>query len=175
MRRERQLMTGAHNCAHVGLKHEESAVATVEQALAEAERFQTPISIILCDVDHLEVIRAIHGRAAADSLLLQLFVRVCEFMPVEDVIWESERADLLLIARNHSYIDAYNLAETLREAAASELFHVAQQPIMVTVSLGSRSILPDSNTMADDILDLVEEQLELSKERGPNAVAPTIN
>tara|TARA_B100000674_G_scaffold471483_1_gene460329 strand:- start:971 stop:1498 length:528 start_codon:yes stop_codon:yes gene_type:complete len=175
MRKERQLMTGAHSCAHVGLKHEEGAIAAVEQALSEAERLRMPISVILCDVDHLEVINAIHGRAAGDSLLLQLFIRVCEFIPVEDVIWESERADLLIIARNHSYIDAYNLAETVRESVASELFHVAQQPIMVTVSLGSRSIIPDPDTKADDILGLVEEQLELSKQRGPNAVVPTVN
>ena len=175
MRKERDLIADSHPSGGIALKHEDSAIMAVEQALQEAERMNTSLSLILCDVDHLEAINAIHGRAAGDALLLQLFVRVCEFVPVEDVVWESERADLVIIARNHSYADAYHLAETIRQSVSSELFHVAQQPLMVTVSLGSRSVVPDRWTTAEEVLGITEDQLELSKRLGPNAIAPTIN
>ena len=175
MRKERDFAGDAHPCALHDMKHEEAATSAVTQVIEEARCTGSAFSIILCDIDHLEAVNAIHGRAAGDALLLQLFVRICEYVPVEDVIWESERADLVIIARNYTTSESYHLAETIRLRIANELFLVAQQPIMVTVSLGTRTFVPDPLTTAEEVLSSSEDQLEIGKRVGPNSIAPTIN
>ena len=175
MRKNRDLFSESSSSAFLDLKYEEVANLAVSQALADARRNGELLSLILCDIDHLEAINAIHGRATGDALLLQLFVRICDFVPVEDVVWESERSDLVIIARNHSYAETYHLAENIRQSVSSGLFHVANKPIMITVSLGAKSVMPDPLTTAEEVLGLAEDQLEISKRLGPDAIAPVIN
>jgi diguanylate cyclase (GGDEF)-like protein len=175
MRKNRDPFTETAPSVFTDFKYEEAATSAVDQALGHARHAGELMSVILCDLDHLEAINAIHGRASGDALLLQVFVRVCELVPVEDVIWESERADLVILARNHACVEAYHLAENIRQRIAEQLFQVAQKQVMLTVSLGIRTSVPDSLVTADELLSLAEDQLELGKRNGPNAIAPTIN
>jgi diguanylate cyclase (GGDEF)-like protein len=147
----------------------------VDQALDRAERDETPLSVILCDIDHLVAVNLVHGREAGDSLLLQLFVRVCEFVPVEDVIWESNRTDLVIVARQHSLAEAYGLAQKIQHMVSEQMFWVAQKSIMVTVTLGLATHIPGSGRTTAELMATAEELLVDGKARGPNTLWPIVN
>ena len=175
MPKERDLLPDVRKDTFDHFEDESVAVHAIEQVTAQARRTNAMFSLILCDIDHFTSINALYGRAAGDSLLLQLFVRICDLVPVEDVIWESARADLLVVARNCDSAQAYNLAQAIRHRVADRLFQVGHHPVMMTVSLGTQTFLPTTEVSASVLLDLVEEQLEAGKESGPDTVSPTIN
>jgi diguanylate cyclase (GGDEF)-like protein len=147
----------------------------LREARGESDPDKAATSVILCDVDHLGAVNAVHGREAGDSLVLQLFVDVCQLVPVEDILWESERADLVIIARRTSSAAAYDLAEKIRNKVAQKLYWVAQKSIMVTVSMGYSTEGPDYRRGAGALLKTAEDRLEVSKSQGPSGLFPVIN
>ncbi len=94
------------------LKLDEALAAEI----ARAERFHTPFSLILFDIDHFKVINDSHGHPVGDQVLVELAQLVSSRIRVVDVLARWGGEEFIVLARGTTGSMARHLAEQLRQA-----------------------------------------------------------
>jgi diguanylate cyclase (GGDEF)-like protein len=108
----------------------------LESELAYARRHDTPVSLLLLDLDHFKKINDDHGHRAGDFVLSH-FVRVIETaVRTEDVVARYGGEEFAVLCRDTDADQASILAERLRTVTQSRAFEHESQVIPVTVSIG---------------------------------------
>ncbi len=136
-------------------------------------RESQPLSLVICDVDHFKHYNDTYGHLAGDDCLRSL-AQAMKF---------ALRRPADLVARYGGEEFAAILPNTEREGAAcvAEGIRVAVQDLaiahaevstsdVVTVSLGTATLIPDSHTPAENLIHLADRALYEAKARGRNCV-----
>jgi diguanylate cyclase (GGDEF)-like protein len=108
----------------------------LEAELAYARRHDTPVSLLLLDLDHFKRINDEHGHRAGDGVLGH-FVRLLErAVRTEDVVARYGGEEFAVLCRDTDDTQASILAERLRAMTAFEPVAHESEKIPVTVSIG---------------------------------------
>jgi diguanylate cyclase (GGDEF)-like protein len=152
----------------------------LEQVWQEQKDLQTPLSIILGDLDHFKLFNSTRGHLAGDTCL-QLVARVLE----ESVIhphsaiarYGGEEFAILL---PHTFLEgAMETAEIIRDrikalAIAHDQTQISGLPDeMLTISIGVATLIPDRQTASEILVDLAERALYQAKRLGRDRVETT--
>ena len=150
-------LTGAFNRRHF--------LQMLEAELHRAERYGTPFSLIMLDVDHFKRVNDTFGHEVGDRVLQELVKLIWGRIRNSDILarWGGEEFMLLLI--NTSLDAARNLATTLRE----ELRGCAIGGVgRVTASLGVTCHQPGDSS--DTLLIRVDQLMYQAKEAGRDRI-----
>jgi diguanylate cyclase (GGDEF)-like protein len=143
----------------------------LELEVARSQRFSTPLSILMVDIDHFKRLNDIAGHRAGDEALRQ----VCDVLRFRvrkvDTLARYGGEEFMLVLPNVSKADAYEVAEKLRRAVseAPQLAVPTQPGGHITVSIGVASIPVDATTQ-DNMVDCADAALYASKRGGRNRV-----
>ena len=147
-----------------------------DQALASemtrAERYKSPLSLVLFDVDHFKQVNDSHGHQIGDKVLTQLSRFVPNLIRSNDLLarWGGEEFVILLPGCEGSM--AFQAAEKLRSAIAQVVF---EEVGPVTCSFGVGQYVPGEPVTA--FLARADDALYRAKVSGRNQVvlgtAPT--
>jgi diguanylate cyclase (GGDEF)-like protein len=124
----RDPLTGLHNRRHLDER--------LRAELAFALRHETPLSVLIIDVDHFKKINDTLGHVAGDTALKGLGDRLHRSVRAEDVVARYGGEEFAVIARGIKAAGALLLAERIRETVARTRVPYLAESIGFTVSIG---------------------------------------
>jgi diguanylate cyclase (GGDEF)-like protein len=154
-------LTGLHNRRHLD--------ARLRAELAFAARHETPLSVLIIDVDHFKKINDTMGHGAGDAALKALAERLQKSVRTEDVVARYGGEEFAVIARGIKAAGALLLAERMRETVARLRVSYETYTIAFTVSIGVATM--DQNrrfATVDALLKSADEALYAAKNSGRN-------
>jgi diguanylate cyclase (GGDEF)-like protein len=143
----------------------------LEMEVARAQRFGTPVSILMVDIDHFKKLNDAAGHRAGDEALRN----VCDVLRARvrkvDTLARYGGEEFMLVLSNVSKADAFEVAEKLRRAVveAPQLAAPTQPGGHITISIGV-ACLPIDSTSQDSLVDCADAALYASKRSGRNRV-----
>ncbi len=134
-----------------------------------ARRHDTPLSLVIFDLDHFKRINDTYGHVAGDHVLIDIADQVHGILRAEDVFARYGGEEFVIILRGIPLNDAGVLAERIRALVEQHAFMSGEQRLPVSVSVGVAAY----DAKLEDPLALVEaadSALYAAKEAGRNRV-----
>jgi diguanylate cyclase (GGDEF)-like protein len=146
------------------------------RAVAQAERYQHPLSVLLVDVDHFKTINDTHSHMVGDRVLRLVAETLQEHARAADTVCRYGGDEFVVILSSADAASAGAFAERfrrrLRERARVALPEFGGSDLTVTV--GVATFLEDHTARTqEDLLRLADSRLYVGKRAGRNRVVWT--
>jgi len=146
-----------------------------ERLLAEvtrSERYETPLAVVLCDIDEFKAANDTHGHAFGD-LVLQRFADVLrETLREIDVSSRWGGEEFLIVLPGTTLPGAVEAAERIRTGFAALELGGGDATARMTASFGVAGFVPGLD--APDLVRAADEALYEAKRRGKNRVRSAV-
>lgn len=140
-----------------------------DNALARAERYGRPLSVILTDIDHFKSVNDTYGHPVGDRVL-KVVARVLEQGARKtDVVARYGGEEFAILLDETDTEGAVQIAERIREAVQAKEFHTEHGRFSCTLSLGVSTFPHDAQTKAD-LIEGADQALYKAKGTGRNQV-----
>lgn len=148
--------------------------SSLPKEMRRAERYNNPISIMLCDLDHFKRINDTYGHQSGDEVLREV-VKAIEVNIRSDIDWLARYGgeEFLVVMPLTPQKGALIIAERLREIIAKIPFVFSGDKVSVTASFGLASLdswKADSPISHEEMLHCADILLYQAKESGRNCV-----
>jgi two-component system, cell cycle response regulator len=157
----RDPLTGLYNRRHM----EES----LNRELLRARRNSTPVSVIMCDIDHFKSINDRYGHQAGDKVLKTLGSVIRRRCRGSDIASRYGGEEFLLVLPGMPGEVAAEWAEETRVAIAETPISRSGKILRVTASFGV-AVYPEDGTTADGIISSADSAQYAAKAAGRNQV-----
>ena len=138
----------------------------LRRRLAQWQHQETPISVLMIDLDNLTQLEQEHGKGAADDVLRGVAGVLSETMRAMDLIGRYDDTQFAVALPGTQLEEAQATAERLRAAVAAREFHIGDTPVRITVSQGVAQAQPGDNM--GSLLERTSVALAASQEAGGN-------
>jgi diguanylate cyclase (GGDEF)-like protein len=155
-------LTGEHNRTHL--------IASLAEAIEEAQRFRMSCGFMLICIDHLARINEAFGFDVADGVILEIAQRIRARLRGGDVLGRFSGNKFGLILKNCPVEDMTIAAERLLAAVRDEVVPTRSGPVAVTASIGAVSV-PRYARTADEAINRAHETLDAAKRRRAGSFA----
>lgn len=152
-----------------GVWNRQTIFHTLKQELARARREESPLSIIMADLDKFKLINDTLGHPAGDAVLKQASTRFGASVRAYDHVGRYGGEEFLIVLPNCNGEQALALGERLRHAIASTPVATGIKELDITCSFGAAS----TDGLEMDVAALVraaDEALYAAKKNGRNRV-----
>jgi diguanylate cyclase (GGDEF)-like protein len=166
----RKLRQSAVTDALTGLPNRLYAMETMHQAWEEATRDQTPMSVVMMDIDFFKKVNDVHGHDAGDEVLKQTAAVFQKNLRTDECVCRIGGEEFLIILPKGGADEATSCAERVRAAVEANHISWGDFDRNVTVSLGVAESSPDMAD-AEDLLKAADLAVYESKEGGRNRVS----
>lgn len=139
--------------------------AELPQTLADAERANRPLSLIIVDIDHFKNVNDTYGHQKGDEVLAGVAACIASVVENKGRVYRYGGEEIVVVLNNHNIQEATTVAERARRQLESE--RIAD--ISVTASFGV-STFPDHGRSSADIIRAADTALYDAKNRGRNLV-----
>lgn len=139
-------------------------------------RDQTPLALIMMDIDYFKRFNDTLGHGAGDACLKQVAaVLERSAQRGSDLVARYGGEEFAVLLPNTALEEACAVAEKIRTAMTLEHIDHPDSPIAshVTLSMGVGAMVPESNRLPPDYLQAVDAALYVSKDKGRNAISTT--
>lgn len=157
-------LTGAFNRRYL--------MEQLPRELERCRRYASPLSVILCDVDHFKQVNDRFGHAAGDDVLQQFAARIQRSIrSMSDWLARLGGEEFLIVLPETDYRGALLVAEKIRAIVSTAGFLTRAGDVPVTASFGCASTElqgPDLSLKAEVLLRTADECLYRSKQGGRN-------
>jgi len=138
--------------------------------IERARRYESGLSVILCDLDSLKEINDTHGHLAGDTAIQLVAATLRNTLRNVDIAGRYGGDEFLVIAPQTTTAGAASMAEKMRAAAESTMIKLGDDSFMkMSLSIGVACLgpLPED---ADALISRVDAALYASKHSGRNRV-----
>jgi diguanylate cyclase (GGDEF)-like protein len=143
---------------------------TLDREIHQAVRAQTPLCVMMLDLDKFKSINDAYGHLAGDAVLVEFARRAKSVLRSGDVFARYGGEEFAAVLARTSLEDALHAAERIRQTIAATPIRFDDVLIPATVSIGlcchHQSPEPDST----HLIALADEQLYAAKQSGRNQV-----
>lgn len=143
----------------------------LSRALSEAERTQTPISLLLADIDHFKRFNDEHGHQIGDQVLRLIAAALKQTVKGQDFVARYGGEEFAVVLPNSSEHQARAVAENIRRAVAAH--EIIKRPDganlgRVTVSIGVAKLSAGMNIQS--LVEAADACLYAAKRNGRDRV-----
>lgn len=149
-----------------GLPNRRAFDDELTRRMAEWRRSETPVNVVILDIDHFKMFNDQFGHAAGDAVLMEV-ARVMNTVTREsDVVARLGGEEFSVVLAGVEASEARRAAERIRKAVAATAFQYEGKELHVTVSCGvAQAITAEDGT---SLLKRADEALYASKAAGRN-------
>lgn len=151
-----------------GLWNRAAIISFLKGALNRGVREQSPVTLILADVDHFKQINDCYGHAAGDHVLREVATRLEASTREYDWVGRYGGEEFVIVATDCDESEARAVAERLRHAVADTPVSIGHSSVAVTLSLGVATSTAGMVPNEDELLLAADEALYDSKRAGRN-------
>jgi two-component system cell cycle response regulator len=143
----------------------------LEREVAGATRQQTPLSLVMVDIDHFKKINDTHGHLAGDAALKELCRRLKPRIRTTDLLARYGGEEFAFVLPQTPREGAMQIAEALRALVEAEPFTYEQIIMPATISLGLATLEPGGDAMTPtNLIAKADANLYEAKRSGRNRV-----
>jgi len=164
-----QLREQAHRDPLTGQYNRRYLDTTLQRELLRCAREESPISLLMVDIDHFKTINDTHGHPVGDEVLRQMGLILATHARAHDVVCRYGGEEFLLMLPQLPLTQALQRAEQLRRAVQNHAFLTAGGEIAITMSVGVASY-PEHGHTVDELLRNTDHALYQAKREGRNRV-----
>jgi diguanylate cyclase (GGDEF)-like protein len=141
----------------------------LRKALAAAQSWNQPISLLMLDLDHFKRVNDAFGHQYGDKVLETVASMLKSELRASDVLSRYGGEEFAIILP-HSYLPgAVMVAERLRQVIAAAPLRIGEFDVSITISVGVAAALVGS-VEAQDLISAADQALYLAKNSGRNRV-----
>ena len=142
----------------------------LEREIARARRTNTPLALLLADLDHFKSVNDKHGHLTGDAVLRETAARIQSAVRRYDSAGRYGGEEFLVVLPNCDVPQGVGLAERLRERVSASPVRAGRIEVCVTLSVGVAVSPPDNPLDAYTLLDAADRALYRAKDAGRNRV-----
>ncbi len=155
-----------HESLHDPLTHihnRRSYEYTIDLEIARSKRYNTPMSLIILDIDYFKKINDDNGHKTGDKVLIELVKVLKESIRKSDTVFRIGGEEFAIIVPETRAAEALKLSEKVRDRVENYSFEIVNN---VTISLGVAEFCQDITK--DELFINTDQALYLAKNRGRN-------
>ena len=154
-----------------GLPNRRSFIELAERELSRARRYDSPLAIMMFDLDYFKAVNDQHGHAAGDSALRAIAECCSGVLRANDVIGRLGGEEFAVLLPQTTPAGARNLAERMRAAVAHCPVYVHDgEELFVSATIGVATMAPGQAITLDELLAQADNALYEGKAQGRNRV-----
>ncbi|MBN1652727.1 MAG: GGDEF domain-containing protein [Deltaproteobacteria bacterium] len=140
----------------------------LDTELGYARRHDSPLSLLLFDLDHFKKTNDTFGHPAGDYVLITVTKIVVSAIRREDVFARYGGEEFVILSRNTDLDSAYRVAERIRKSVEEYAFQYDGKPMRITVSIGIAGLPNKEVKVAEHLLVAADQALYEAKNTGRN-------
>jgi len=149
-----------------GISNRENFEDMFSVEIASAKQNNTPLSLIIFDIDHFKLVNDTYGHQAGDVILIDLVTVVGSSIKNRDIFARWGVEEFVILTPSTDITGASNLAEKLRKIIASYTFNYVEEGI--TASFGVAQLV--SHDVKRSLFEKADKALYEAKKNGRNRV-----
>lgn len=156
--------------ALTGLYNRRYMQETLERELVRAQRENTPVGLVMFDIDHFKNFNDRAGHDAGDALLRELGTYLNTFTRGGDIVCRYGGEEFLAVLPGATVESAAQRAEQIRrDVSGMVVYHLGKPLEKCTISLGV-SVFPANGNTGETLLKAADNALYRAKNEGRNRV-----
>lgn len=158
----RDRLTGLYN--HMLIKE------LLEKEIAKQKRKDYDLSFAMIDIDYFKRINDTYGHMAGDIVLIELSNLLSLSIRKGDIVGRYGGEEFGIIMPEINKIDGINLFERIRKNVEGKDFHIENNIVNITISIGVCFKRPDEDMDYISMIKKADEALYLAKRNGRNRI-----
>lgn len=142
----------------------------LEAEFERTERYGTPLSFVMVDIDHFKRINDTWGHQAGDAVLREMGTLIRQVARTSDIPGRYGGEEFCLLLPQTSLEGAREYAQRFRMSVEDHPFPVAGQALRLAVSIGVAGCPAPTVGSGDDLIRLADQALYEAKAAGRNRV-----
>ncbi|MEW6312756.1 MAG: diguanylate cyclase [Pseudomonadota bacterium] len=169
--KEQVLLQLASHDGLTGLLNHKSFYTLLIEEVERAQRYHTPLSLLLLDLDRFKKINDKYGHLAGDKVLKEVSTLLLHYARTVDKVCRYGGEEIAVILPGIDLAEALQVAERLRAILQKHRITLPDgQDIGVTASIGVATLV-DAIKSAQDLTDAADRALYNAKHTGRNRVS----
>lgn len=152
-----------------GMINHEHIFSELQQCITKAATEQSPLCIIMADIDHFKSVNDTYGHLAGDGVLKEVAKRIKNSLRGFDMVGRYGGEEFLLVLNRADLQTARMVAERIRSRIAATPIDLPEALLDVTISMGVATVQPDE--AVNSLVERADRALYNAKENGRNQVA----
>ena len=154
-------LTGCFNRTH--------ALQLIDNELRRARRSQSPVSLIMFDLDHFKDVNDRHGHLCGDAVLAAVGAKMRDILRGSDLKCRYGGEEFLVVLPDTPLDGAKRVADTLRRELSDTPIQWRDEAVSITASFGVTCSLP-SEINTEAFISRADGALYRAKDQGRNCV-----
>jgi len=152
-----------------GMINHEHVFSELAKSLESARLQDTPLCIVMADLDYFKKVNDTHGHLAGDGVLKEVANRIKKSLRGFDIVGRYGGEEFLLILNRADLATARMVAERIRSRIVATPIDLPDVLLDVTISMGVAMARSDENVPS--LVERADKALYHAKENGRNQVA----
>ena len=143
---------------------------SMQREFSRTLRSQSPLSIIMTDIDFFKQINDRYGHLSGDEVLREFGKRIRSNCREEDIVARLGGEEFCIVLSDTDFEGAEAVAEQCRQVVANQPFETTTAIMEVTASFGIATLDLASPISVEALIDQADQHLYLAKNAGRNRV-----
>ncbi len=161
----RDALTGCFNRTH--------ALDVIDTELRRARRSQSPVSLLIFDLDHFKDVNDRYGHLCGDAVLSAVGSKMRDVLRGSDLKCRYGGEEFLVLLPETPLEGAKRVADTLRRELADMAIQWTNEVVSITASIGVTTAMP-SEVNTEALISRADAALYRAKDQGRNCVRLSI-
>lgn len=166
-RAHEQISEMATTDALTGMANQRAFCRGFDLMLQRARRRNSPLGLIVCDIDHFKRINDTYGHPFGDKVLQAVAGALTEGVRVVDLAARNGGEEFAVVLEDSDRSGALQVAERLRRAVENMPLRHGGEAVRVTISLGV-TVFPDDGEKISQLVNQADQALYHAKKSGRN-------
>ncbi len=142
----------------------------MEREILRSKRSQSPISVMMIDIDRFKLFNDTHGHQAGDAVLTEFAEYLRGHLRAEDIVCRYGGEEFLVVMPGVDAVLAQERAESLRQNLVTLKVHFRGQSLPVFTASFGISSFPEHGQSTESLIRSADAALYLAKGSGRNCV-----
>ena len=150
-----------------GLYNRRFCQSRMDEMMVRADRYQYPMGVVMCDIDHFKHINDTYGHQVGDQVLCTISALFKKKLRRSDLIARWGGEEFLIVLDKTNPKETFDKVEMLRRSIDNLELSCDEGNFKVTISAGIASY-PGDERHREPLIEMADKALYYSKEHGRN-------